>query len=113
MKHDKVIQDLDKCISAYHSMKDLNGHLLSELLQKISSKLYYLEGVRSHYHNAFNIRVKELIEAGNSVARAENISHVEYPELYMLRHKMRASYNVTHAITMNISYLKKEMDNLG
>ncbi len=110
---EKVLSDLNCDINEYHKMIDHDGVILNELLKKISGKLYYLETIRSYFHNEFQNEINTLVEGGKSVSRAENNAHVKYPEMYRLRRIMDGAYNVTHAITMNISYLKKEMNNIN
>jgi|TARA_Y100000310_G_C20647800_1_gene797632 hypothetical protein len=110
---ENVLIDLNSDINEYHKMRGHDGVLLNELLKKISGKLYYLETVRSYFHNEFQNEINALVEGGKSVSRAENNAHVKYPEMYRLRRIMDGAYNVTHAITMNISYLKKEMNSVN
>ena len=60
-------------------------------------------------HNEFQINIDQLIEEGNSVSRATNKTHVDYPAMYQLRHLMKAGYEVLGMIRTNISFLKQEM----
>ena len=116
MNIDEAIKQLTKLngfVNEYYKISNLttSGNKLNELLQKITSLLYYLESVRSDIHDQFQIRISELIKDGNSVARAENIAHVEYPAMYQFRRIMDAGYKVTEAIRSNLSWIKSEINN--
>jgi len=104
----QAIKHIDECVKEYRQMEVLEGNRLNELLREISGTLHYLEGVRSEVHNEWQILVSKLVSDGNSVARAENQAHIEFPLMYLLRHKMNSSYEVIGAIRTNISYLKSE-----
>lgn len=107
---EKSLLKLNGYINEYHTMKTLDGHRLSELLQKISSLLYYLETVRSDVNNEFESEIGRLIDEGHSVARATNLANTKYPQMYKLRCIMRGAYGVVEAIRSNISYLKHEIN---
>ncbi len=106
--HNDVIDKMAVLVNRYHVMKEINGNDLSFILKDLSSALYYMETVRADVHNKWQSRVKELIDEGNSVARSENVAHVEYPEMYKLRRIMDAGYEIVGAIRTNISLLKHE-----
>lgn len=105
--YEDVIDRMNDMVNRYHKMP-MEGNSLSELLKSFVSALYYLETVRSDIHDKWQSKVKELIDAGNSVSRAENMAHVEYPEMYRLRRIMEAGYEIVGAIRTNISLLKHE-----
>ena len=102
------IEDLNKYVKAYYQSNLQDGNELSMLLQKITGLLYYLESVRSSTHDLFETKVFNLVKDKQSVARAINAAHVEYPEMYQLRRIMDGGYRVVDAIRTNISYLKSE-----
>jgi hypothetical protein len=106
----RQIEVLNVLVQEYYG-GNLDGHRLNELLQKITGNLYYLETVRSHQHNLFETMVHNLVKKGNSVARATNEAHVEYPLMYQLRRVMDSGYRIADAIRTNISYLKSEKSN--
>lgn len=108
-----VISSLNEDMNAYKSMSTDNGPGLNELLKDISSRLYYLETIRCRYHDLWQTRVKQLINNDSSVSRAENFAHVDYPQMYELRHIMTGAYGVVGAIRSNLSYLKKEMETIN
>ncbi len=108
-----VIDSLNEDMQLYKGMSTDNGPGLNDLLKDISSRLYYLETIRSVYHDMWQTRVKFLIDEGSTVSRAENFAHVDYPQLYELRHIMTGAYGVVGAIRSNLSYLKKEMETIN
>ena len=109
----KEIDKLNDYVNRYYNCDRTNGAELLYLQQKITGLLYYLESVRSEIHDAFESKVFELVQEGNSVARAVNEAHVSYPQMYQLRRVMDAGYRIVDAIRTNISYLKSEMNTVG
>ena len=105
---DEQVEKLNSFINEYYK-SGLDGVKLNELGKNISALLYYLESVRSEIHNEFQINIDQLIEEGNSVSRATNKTHVDYPAMYQLRDLMKAGYEVLGMIRTNISFLKQEM----
>ena len=109
----KEIEKLNDYVNRYYNCDRTNGAELLLLQQKITGLLYYLETVRSEIHDAFESKVFELVQEGNSVARAVNEAHVSYPQMYQLRRVMDAGYRIVDAIRTNISYLKSEMNTVS
>ena len=109
----KEIDRLNEYVNRYYNCDRTNGADLLLLQQKITGLLYYLETVRSQIHDAFESKVFELVQQGNSVARAVNEAHVSYPQMYQLRRVMDAGYRIVDAIRTNISYLKSEMNTVS
>ena len=107
----KQIDDLAKCVNRYYNCNLQDGNELSELLQKITGILFYLETVRCEIHDLYENRVFQLVKDGNSVARAINEANVEYPTMYQLRRIMESGGRIVDAIRTNISYLKSEKVN--
>lgn len=106
-----VIKRVDQVVNNYFKCDLSNGNALNEYLKLISSCLYYLESVRSEIHDKWQSKVKEKIDEGFAVSRAENIAYVEFPEMYELRRIMTSGYKIQDAIRTNISYLKQEINN--
>jgi hypothetical protein len=102
------ITELNGYVKRYYKSNLQDGNELSELLQKITGLLYYLETERSKTHDLYENEVFNLVKEGSSVARAINEANVKYPEMYMLRRIMDSSYRIVDAIRTNISYLKSE-----
>ena len=105
--YEDVIDRMNAMVNQYHKM-DMEGNSLSELLKSFVSALYYLETIRSEVHHNWQSKVKDLIDEGKSVSRAENEAHVAFPEMYRLRRIMDAGYEIVGAIRTNISLLKHE-----
>ena len=110
---DEVIEKMNNMVNLYHTMENLDGNRLNQLLQQMTSCLYYLETQRASLHNEWQREVKELVDSGDSVSRAENKAHVKFPNMYRLRRVMTSGYKVAEAIRTNISYLKSEMNQLN
>lgn len=104
----QVIDRVNSVVNDCHKMKDLDGESMVKAMRDLSTAMYYLETVRSYYHNKFQTRLKELIDEGSSVSGAENKAHVEVPEMYELRRIMTAGYKVIESLRTAISYLKHE-----
>ena len=109
----KEIDKLNDYVNRYYNCDTTNCADLLFLQQQITGLLYYLETVRSEIHDAFESKVFELVQEGNSVARAVNEAHVSYPQMYQLRRVMDAGYRIVDAIRTNISYLKSEMNTVS
>ena len=109
MSHNSAINNLLQLCTDYINTDVSDGDRLSELLRDISGILFYLETVRSNYHNKWNKFILDSVEGKKSVARASVEADVKYPELYELRRTMDAAYNVCNAIRSNLSYLKSEI----
>lgn len=106
------IENLQKWVGLYYKCDPQDGEKLSLYLQKITGILFYLETLRSEYHDKWQSKVFDLTtKQGLAVNRAENEAHVLFPEMYTLRHIMTAGYKITDAIRTNISYLKSEKVN--
>lgn len=107
----KQIADLSEYVNRYYKCNLQDGNELSELLQKITGLLFYLETVRCEIHDLYESKVFELVKEGNSVARAINEANVEYPTMYQLRRIMESGGRIVDAIRTNISFLKSERKN--
>ncbi len=105
-----VIETMEGIINNYHTMNKPDGHVLNDMLRQLSSALYYLETVRSDYHDKWQTAVNVLVKGGDSVSRAENEAHVQYPEMYKLRRTISAANGVREAMRTNISFLKAEIN---
>ena len=105
------ITDLSAYVNRYYKCNLQDGNELSELLQKITGLLFYLETVRCEIHDLYESEVFELVKSGQSVARAVNEANVKYPTMYQLRRIMESGGRIVDAIRTNISYLKSEKVN--
>ena len=102
------IEKLNTYVNQYYKCNLQDGNELSELLQKITGLLYYLETVRAETHDLYETYVFNLIKEKYTVSRAINEANVKYPQMYQLRRIMDAGYKITDAIRTNISFLKSE-----
>ena len=109
---DKVLEEIADIIQEYNTMNVLDIERLNHLLKALTTRLYYLETVRSTYHNNYVGIQQKYIKEGDSVSGAKNKAELEVPELYMLRRIMQAGYENVGAMRTNISYLKSEMRNV-
>lgn len=107
----KEIEKLNDYVSRYYKSSLQDGNELNQLLQKITGILYYLETLRSDFHNQYETKVFGLIKEKFTVARAVNEANVEFPQMYQLRRVMDAGYKVADSIRTNISFLKSEKIN--
>lgn len=98
-------------VKLYRATPFDDGDSLIKILQQITATLCYIETHRSEYHNKWQNKVNTQVLEGASVSRAENVAHVEIPELYHLRRVMDSSYKVVDAIRTQISWLKTEKSN--
>ena len=110
---EKAIDHIAEQIKIYRATPFDDGDSLVKVLQQLTSTLYYLEGQRSRYHKVWQETVNNEVLAGNSVSRAENVAHVNTPELYHLRRIMEAGYKVVDAIRTQISWLKTEKSSVS
>lgn len=105
----KALEHLTNNILKYRKLKDLtDGATLNFLLKEISGTLFYLENIRANIHDQFQNKIHLLVTQGESVSRAENTAHKEFPEMYLLRRIMDSAYTVIDSIRTNISFLKSE-----
>jgi len=108
-----IIERMNQVVQDYNHMEGLDGPTLNSMLKRMSTMLYYLESVRSDFHDKWCIKVKFLTDRGDSVSRSENEAHVIFPEMYRLRRVMTSGYRVLDAIRTNISYLKQELNSIN
>lgn len=108
---ERALNHIDEYVKKYRECASDDGNTMVECLQQISATLSYLETPRSHYHNAFQKYIFELVESGEAVNRAENKAHVKVPEMYLLRHKMEGAYKTCEAIRSSLSWIKSGLVN--
>lgn len=109
LKIKQALADISDQVENYRKYDNLDGASLIEMNRIIVGNLFYLEGLRAEIHDLFQSKIHELTrDKQNTVARAENEAHVNYPQMYQLRRVMDGAYKVTEAIRTHISYLKSE-----
>lgn len=109
LKIKQALSDISEQVENYRKYDNLDGATLIEMNRIIVGNLFYLEGLRSDVHDLFQTEIHNLTkDKVNTVARAENMAHVKYPQMYQLRRVMDGAYRVTEAIRTHVSYLKSE-----
>ncbi len=107
----KTLDEVTKIIEAYGSPKKMpDGHTINEYLRKLTTRLYYLETLRTEAKQKHDAIIFQAVNEGESVARASNKADNEVPELYLLRRILESGYRCSDAMRSNLSYLKKEMN---
>jgi|TARA_R100001163_G_C5063834_1_gene201233 lipopolysaccharide export LptBFGC system permease protein LptF len=109
----EVLNKIAEIIEDYNNTTISDGVKLNEQLKNLTSYLYYIEGIKSKYHQDYEEIVYNKVNNEKlSVARAVNIANVEVPEVYKLRKLTSAGYRVCDAIRSNISFLKLDYNNV-
>ena len=109
----EILNKIAEIIEDYNKTTISDGVKLNEQLKNLTSYLYYIEGIKSKYHQDYEEIVYNKVNNEKlSVARAVNIANVEVPEVYKLRKLTSAGYRVCDAIRSNISFLKLDYNNV-
>lgn len=112
MSLEKTIADVESITAQYRKENPSGGDLV-DMMRRLSANLAYLQGERAKYHEQWQAVVFRLTENGKAVNRAENEAHVTVKELYLLRRIMQGGYSELDVMRSQLSWLKKEMDNLN
>ena len=107
----QTLNNIRTIIDTYNAMTVLNGHELNYLIKDLTANLFYLEEIRSGYHDKYEGIIHKLVAEGKTVSRAKNQANVEVKEMYLIRRVMDAGYRIADAMRTNISYLKTEKHN--
>ena len=105
------LKEVNKVIEWYDNSDIKHLYHLNNALKRLTANLFYLEEERAKCHQEFQKIIYDLTSKKMTVARAENVAHVQVPEMYMLRRVMNAAYRVADSIRTNISYMKSELSN--
>ena len=109
----EVLNKIAEIIEDYNNTSINDGVKLNEQLKNLTSYLYYIEFIKSKYHQDFEEIVYNKVNNEKlSVARATNEANIAVPEVYKLRKLTSAGYRVCDAIRSNISFLKLEYNNV-
>lgn len=104
-----MIEQLNKLaatIDAYHEEQNPTGEQLNRAIKNVSAILFYLTTERINAHKKFN---SVMFNKGkNSVSAQEVIAKEEVPELYELRHIIKAGYSCLDAMRSNLVSIRKE-----
>ncbi len=108
----KTLDEVTKIIEAYGTPKNMpDGHTINEYLRKLTTRLYYLETMRTEAKQKHDAIIFQAVNEGESVARASNKADNEVPELYLLRRIIEAGNNCAMAMSVNLKNLEKERYN--
>ena len=99
-------------IEDYKNTDVFDGVKLNQQIKELTSRLYYIETLRTKAHQDFERVINDKVNEGFSVARATNEANKEVPEMYKLRRLLESGYRVVDAMRTNISFLKSEMYNV-
>jgi len=110
---EKSLIYLEEQVKRYHhtSLKVYEGEALNDILKRITATLFYLSGQKSDIHEIYTQEVNALVLEGKSVASATSLMDEKYPQIYMLRNRIKQAERVADAIRTNISWLKDEKQN--
>jgi hypothetical protein len=108
----KQLDYLTGQIKLYKEIDIMDGEGLVNVLQQITTTLFFLENERSIYHARFQSTINELVLGGSSVSRAENMANVQIPEMYMMRRIMDSAYRCVDALRSQISWAKTERNSI-
>ena len=106
-----TLERIAELIEEYNKTNIFNGNKLNEQLKELTSRLYYIETIRTKAHEDYEKVIHTKVAEGFSVARATNQANIEVPEMYQLRRLLESGYRVVDAMRTNISFLKSEMYN--
>ena len=102
---DEILENISEIIVKYESGEWQSADNLRLLLRQLTSNIYYLTKYNIEYHehhNAVQYKHKGSVSSGLILANEQ------FPELRMLRKIMTSADNVSRAMTMELSILKKE-----
>jgi lipopolysaccharide export LptBFGC system permease protein LptF len=109
----EVLNKIADIIEDYNNTSISDGVKLNEQLKNLTSYLYYIEGIKSKYHEDYEVIIYDKVNNEKlSVARATNEANVQVPEMYNLRKLTFAAYKCCDSIRTNISFLKLEYNNV-
>ena len=106
-----TLERIAELIEEYNNTNIFDGNKLNEQLKELTSRLYYIETMRTKAHEDYEKVIHTKVAEGFSVARATNQANIEVPEMYQLRRLLESGYRVVDAMRTNISFLKSEMYN--
>ena len=106
-----TLERIGELIEEYNNTNIFDGNKLNEQLKELTSRLYYIETIRTKAHEDYEKVIHTKVAKGFSVARATNQANIEVPEMYQLRRLLESGYRVVDAMRTNISFLKSEMYN--
>lgn len=107
----EVLNQISDIIDQYKETEATNGIELNRQLKELTSRLYYIETIRTMAHEKYEATIHSKVNEGYSVSRATNEANVVVPEMYKLRRLLESAYRITDSMRTNISFLKSEIRN--
>jgi hypothetical protein len=108
---EQSLNHLSEFIKKYRELFPDDGDGIVECMQQVSPVLYYLEGERAKAHDRFQRIIHTEVLNGNSVSRAENLAHVQVPEMYQLRKVIDSAYVTIEAMRSQLAWIKTGLKN--
>ncbi len=105
------INKLSEIINGYYKTRSPEGKWLNESIKNVSSILFYLTTERINAHKKYNAIMFD--RGQRSVAAQTVIADKEVPELYQLRHIIKAGYECLNAMRSNLVSIRKEREFTG
>ena len=102
------LNNLAATIDGYHKEDNPDGEQLNRAIKNISAILFYLTTERINAHKKFNSVMFDSAQA--SVSAQEVIAKEKVPELYELRHILKAGYSCLDAMRSNLVSIRKEKE---
>jgi hypothetical protein len=106
------LERIKEIIKEYKNTDVFDGVKLNEQIKELTSRLYYIETLRTKAHQDYERVIYEKVKEGFSVARATNEANNVVPKMYEYRRLLESGYRVVDAMRTNISFLKSEMYNI-
>ncbi len=102
------LNELAAIIKGYHESSNPTGDQLNRSIKNVSAVLFYLTTERINAHKRYNsIMFKR---GNNSVSAQDVVAKEEVPELYELRHIIKAGYECLNAMRSNLVSIRKERE---
>ena len=102
------LNDLAAIIDGYHKEGNPTGEQLNKSIKNVSSILFYLTTERINAHKRYNAIMFN--KGQNSVNAQEIVAKEKIPELYELRHIIKAGYETLNAMRSNLVSIRKERE---
>jgi hypothetical protein len=105
------LNKLSEMINGYYKTRNPEGKWLNESIKNVSAILFYLTTERINAHKKYNAIMFD--RGQRSVAAQTVIADKEVPELYELRHILKAGYECLNAMRSNLVSIRKEREFTG
>ena len=99
------LERIKEIIKEYKNTDVFDGVKLNEQIKELTSRLYYIETLRTKAHQDYERVIYGKVKEGFSVARATNEANNVVPKMYEYRRLLESGYRVVDAMRTNISFL--------